>query len=241
MFERYNEKARRSIFFARYEASQLDSPEIQSEHLLLGLLREGKDALNAIFDLANKDEEIRAEIVALPQPQSKKATTADLKLTNECKRILAYAAEEAMRLDNKHIGIEHLLLGILREEKCLAAKILHDRGVQLKRARALISEAKAELSASGAHTVSEPVPGLAAGPVVNIQIVKASTSETLFKYPSRSRAPRIGEVIRIGYADHSVQSYRIQDVVWEFGPDHGNPGSYQLTEMKVLVVEENTE
>jgi hypothetical protein len=48
-------------------------------------------------------------------------------------------------------------------------------------------------------------------------------------------------VIRIGYADHSVQSYRIQDVVWEFGPDHGNPGSYQLKEMKVLVVEENTE
>jgi|SRR5580698_532784 ATP-dependent Clp protease ATP-binding subunit ClpA len=241
MFERYNEKARRTIFFARYEASQFGAPEIETEHLLLGLLREGRSALNAILGLQSREDEIRAAIVASSKPHGKKETTVDLPLTNECKRILAYAAEEAMRLDNKHIGIEHLLLGILREEKCLAAKILHDRGVQLKKARALISEAKAELSASGAHTVSEPVPGLAAGPVVNIQIVKASTSETLFKYPSRSRAPRIGEVIRIGYADHSVQSYRIQDVVWEFGPDHGNPGSYQLTEMKVLVVEENTE
>jgi ATP-dependent Clp protease ATP-binding subunit ClpA len=241
MFERYNEKGRRTIFFARYEASQFDSPEIQSEHLLLGILREGRSALNSVLGLQNREDEIRAAIVASSKPQGKKTTSVDLPLTNECKRILAYGAEEAMRLDNEHIGIEHLLLGILREEKCLAAKILHDRGVQLKKARALISEAKAELAASGTHTVSEQTQSLAAGPVVDIQIVKASTSEILFKYSSRSRAPRIGEVIRIGFADRSVQSYRIQDVVWEFGPDHGNPGSHQLTEMKVLVVEENTE
>jgi ATP-dependent Clp protease ATP-binding subunit ClpA len=241
MFERYNEKARRTIFFARDEASQLDSPEIQSEHLLLGLMREGRSGLNAILGLQNHEEEMRAVVVASSKPQGKKTTTVDLKLTNECKRILAYAAEEAMRLENKHIGMEHLLLGILREEKCLAAQILHDRGVQLKKARTLISEAKTELAASGAHTVSEQTHSLTAGPVVDIQIVKASTSEILFKYPSRSRAPRIGELIRIGHADHSVQSYRIQDVVWEFGPDHGNPGSHQMTEMKVLVVEENTE
>ena len=241
MFERYNEKARRTIFFARHEASQFDSPEIQSEHLLLGLLREGRSTLIPILGLQNREDEMRAAIVASSKPQGKKTTSVDLKLNNECKRILAYGAEEAMRLGQKHIGIEHLLLGILREENCLAARILNERGLQLKKARALISEASGELGAGDTHTLSVSAPGLAAGPVINIQIVKASTSEILFKYPSSSRAPRIGEVIRIGYADHSVQSYRIQDVVWEFGPDHGNPGSYQLTEMKVLVVEENAE
>ena len=50
-------------------------------------------------------------------------------LSNECKRVLAYAAEEAERLSHKHIGTEHLLLGLLREEKCFAAEILHERGL----------------------------------------------------------------------------------------------------------------
>src|SRR5205814_5109407 len=54
---------------------------------------------------------------------------------NECKRVLAYAAEEAERLSHKHIGTEHLLLGLLREEKCFAAEILHERGLRLSTIR----------------------------------------------------------------------------------------------------------
>lgn len=88
-FERYNEKVRRSIFFARYEASQFDSPEIQSEHLLLGILREGRSALNSILVLQNQEEELRAAIVEFSKPWGKKTTTVELPLTNECKRILA--------------------------------------------------------------------------------------------------------------------------------------------------------
>src|ERR1700691_3828276 len=113
MFERYTEKARRVIFFARYEASQFGSPYIETEHLLLGLLREDKALTNRFF----------------------RSRPSGLPLSNECKRVLAYAAEEAERLSHKHIGTEHLLLGLLREEKCFAAEILHERGLRLSTIR----------------------------------------------------------------------------------------------------------
>jgi hypothetical protein len=61
--------------------------------------------------------------------RDKISTSVDLPLSNECKRVLAYAAEEAERLSHKHIGTEHLLLGLLREEKCFAAEILRERGL----------------------------------------------------------------------------------------------------------------
>jgi ATP-dependent Clp protease ATP-binding subunit ClpC len=63
----------------------------------------------------------------------------DLPLSHECKRVLAYAAEEAERLAHKHIGTEHLLLGLLREEKCFAAEILHERGLRLSTIREELS------------------------------------------------------------------------------------------------------
>ena len=62
--------------------------------------------------------------------REKIATSVDLPFSNESKRVLAYAAEEAERLGHKHIGTEHLLLGLLREEKCLAAQILQERGAE---------------------------------------------------------------------------------------------------------------
>jgi ATP-dependent Clp protease ATP-binding subunit ClpC len=70
-----------------------------------------------------------------PPIREKISTSIDLPLSNECKRILAYAAVEAERLKHRHIGTEHLLLGILREEKCVAAEILHERGLRLNAIR----------------------------------------------------------------------------------------------------------
>ena len=68
----------------------------------------------------------------------------DLPLSNECKRVLAYAAEEAERLSHKHIGTEHLLLGLLREEKCFAAEILHERGLRLSTIREELARSSQE-------------------------------------------------------------------------------------------------
>lgn len=135
MFERYTEKARRVIFFARYEASQFGSPCIETEHLLLGLLREDKVLTNRFLRSSAAVESIRKQIEAQTTLREKVSTSVDLPLSHECKRVLAYGAEEAERLNHKHIGTEHLLLGLLREEKSFAADILHERGLRLTQVR----------------------------------------------------------------------------------------------------------
>ncbi|MGA9671773.1 MAG: Clp protease N-terminal domain-containing protein [Terracidiphilus sp.] len=141
MFERYTEKARRVIFFARYEASQHGSPYIETGHLLLGLVREDKALTNRFLRSHAVVESIRRQIEEHTVIREKVPTSVDLPLSDECKRILAYAAEEAERLGNKEIGPEHLLLGLLREEKGLAARLLAERGLQLDRVRSELTEA----------------------------------------------------------------------------------------------------
>ena len=135
MFERYTEKARRVIFFARYEASQFGSPYIETEHLLLGLLREDKALANRFLRSHRWFESIRKQIEGHTTIREKVATSVDLPLSNESKRVLAHAADEAERLAHKHIGTEHLLLGLLREEKCFAAQILTERAIRLSDVR----------------------------------------------------------------------------------------------------------
>ena len=135
MFERYTEKARRVIFFARYEASQCGSPYIETEHLLLGLLREDKALTNRFLRSHASIESIRKEIEGRTTTREKVSTSVDLPLSQESKRVLNYAAEEAERLSHKHIGTEHLLLGLLREEHCFAAEILQSRGLRLAQVR----------------------------------------------------------------------------------------------------------
>jgi ATP-dependent Clp protease ATP-binding subunit ClpC len=130
MFERFTEKARRVVFFARYEASQFGSPCIETEHLLLGVLREDK-ALTSRF-IGPSAWDMRKEIEGHTTVREKVSTSVDLPLSNDSKRVLAFSAEEAERLNEKHIGTEHLLLGLLREEKCFAAKLLGDRNVKLE-------------------------------------------------------------------------------------------------------------
>jgi ATP-dependent Clp protease ATP-binding subunit ClpC len=134
MFERFTEKARRVIFFARYEASQFGGELIETEHLLLGLLREDK-ALARRFLQGNTIETLRPEIEQQTTLRGKVSTSIDLPLSDESKRVLAYSAEEAERLNHRHIGTEHLLLGVLREEKCFGARLLNARGVTLEKVR----------------------------------------------------------------------------------------------------------
>ena len=148
MFERYTEKARRVIFFARYEASQFGSPYIETEHLLLGLLREDKALTNRFLRSHASIESIRKQIEGRTTIRDKVSTSVDLPLSQECKRVLAYAAEEAERLSHKHIGTEHLLLGLLREDKCFAAEILHERGLRLSTLRDELSRVPSEKSAA---------------------------------------------------------------------------------------------
>ncbi|ODS57016.1 MAG: ATP-dependent Clp protease ATP-binding subunit ClpC [Acidobacteria bacterium SCN 69-37] len=136
MFERYTERARRVLFFARYEATQLGSTSIETEHLLLGLIREGKGLTSRIFARSHLSlDSIRKEIEGRTVFREKVATSVEIPFSAETKRVLQYAAEEADRLLHTYIGTEHLLLGILREERSVAASILYEKGMRLASVR----------------------------------------------------------------------------------------------------------
>lgn len=122
MFERYDEKARRTIFFSRFEARQSGSPFIDTEHLLLGLLHELEFLRDGV-----SEEAIRHRIAQLRPPGATAGTPADIPLSIDAKRALALAAEAAELLGHEAISPEHLLLGLGRVENTLAAQLLSEQ------------------------------------------------------------------------------------------------------------------
>jgi len=129
VFEKFNEKARRALFFARYEASKLGSRVIESEHVLLGVLREGEESVAELLRRFHvKSDEIRREIEGERVFVERISSTAELPLSEESKKILAYAAHEAESMLHPAVGSEHLLVGILRVEGCAAMRILTQHG-----------------------------------------------------------------------------------------------------------------
>lgn len=140
MFERYTEKARRVIFLARDEALEFGSAEIGTGHLMLGLLREDRVNSGLFLPRAASVEAVRAELEARMARAAKVPSRLDIPLSNGSKRVLAYAAEEAQRLGHRHIGPEHLWLGLLREESCEAAGVMRMNGADLKALRKAIAE-----------------------------------------------------------------------------------------------------
>jgi ATP-dependent Clp protease ATP-binding subunit ClpC len=131
MFERYTEQARRVIFFSRYEASQCGSPCIETEHLLLGLLREDKRLMYVL--LTQEGVEHICSAIRSRTSQEKVSTSIDMPLAQECKKTLDEAAEQADRHSDPHIGTEHLLLGLLSQKTSLAAELLIGHGVTTER------------------------------------------------------------------------------------------------------------
>ena len=159
MFERYTENARRAIFFSRYEAGLFGSPMIESEHLLLGLIRASKSMWEYLLKLDRGQasgraqvyftEDLRTALIADAPKRGAESTREDLPLTDEGKRILRHAAAEATSLGHQHIGVEHLLLGILREENCFAATFLRQYGFHARSIRSIVNEAQIRQGAQG--------------------------------------------------------------------------------------------
>ncbi len=132
MFEKYNEKARRALFFARYESSKLGSKVIESEHILLGILREGEEIVKEIFSrFSVKPDDIRREIEGDRVFVERVSSTQELPLSEESKKILAYASHEAESMMHPYVGTEHLLIGILRVDPSVASRILVSQGFNL--------------------------------------------------------------------------------------------------------------
>ena len=144
MFERYTEKARRVIFFARYEASQFGSPFIETEHLLLAVLREDHALAMRFLHSHAAIDGLRDQIESQAESRPRAAPTPDLPLSHECKRVLAYAAEESERLHQPHIGPSHLFLALLREKDGTAARLLRERGLDVSAVREELARSKAE-------------------------------------------------------------------------------------------------
>ncbi|HWY45772.1 MAG TPA: Clp protease N-terminal domain-containing protein [Bryobacteraceae bacterium] len=139
MFERYDEHARRSIFFARAEASNFGSSWIETEHLLLGILQEDSVLQDELG--AQATEQIRAEITRRTPPSSQHIPLAqDLPLSDACKRALAYMAEEAERQSDRIMNPGHLVLGLLRVKDCMAAELLGAQGIDIVKYRSVMEK-----------------------------------------------------------------------------------------------------
>ncbi|HEV3469333.1 MAG TPA: methylmalonyl Co-A mutase-associated GTPase MeaB [Pyrinomonadaceae bacterium] len=135
MFERYTDKARRVIFFARYEAHLAGGLEITPEHLLLGLAREDGQLFKSLLGERVSVDALRGEVEARLPKAEKVSASVELPLAAEAKRVLAFAHDESEGLGHRHVGTEHLLLGLLRAGGTVAEEILRGHGLSLAGAR----------------------------------------------------------------------------------------------------------
>jgi ATP-dependent Clp protease ATP-binding subunit ClpC len=134
----FTERVRKVLAMAREEAARLHHEYVGTEHILLGLIREGEGVAAAVLQNLNVDlDEIQQKIEeTVKKGKASQATGPDLPYTSRAKKVLELAMGEARELNHSYVGTEHLLLGLLREEKGIAAQVLTDAGVNLDAARA---------------------------------------------------------------------------------------------------------
>jgi len=227
MFERYTEKARRVIFFARYEASQYGASEIDPEHLLLGIVREDPPLLAHFLPNGKGSiEGVRTQI-ELHRPQRERTpTSVEMPLAPETKRVLHYSHEESDRLSDRHIGTEHLLLGLIREENSCAAQVLYELGIRLDAVRETLVKNGSIRSVSAGST-------RAIDDRWRVRIA-LGVENLLQNEINALKGTRVGLVCNQASVDHGF--HHVADVFHEhadvnltalFGPQHGIRGDVQ--------------
>src|ERR1700730_10512833 len=134
----FTERVRKVLAMAREEAARLHHEYVGTEHILLGLIREAEGVAAAVLQNMNVDlDEIQQKIEeTVKKGKAAQTTGPDLPYTSRAKKVLELAMSEARELSHSYVGTEHLLLGLLREEKGIAAQVLTDAGVNLEAARA---------------------------------------------------------------------------------------------------------
>ncbi|MEK6621392.1 MAG: Clp protease N-terminal domain-containing protein, partial [Planctomycetota bacterium] len=136
MFDRFTDRARKVMALAREEARRFNHEYIGTEHILLGLVKEGSGvAANVLQNLDIEMKKIRLEVEKIVQSGSDLVSVGQLPFTPRVKKVLEYAMEEARALGHNYIGTEHLLLGLLREQEGVAAQVLLNLGVKLEDVR----------------------------------------------------------------------------------------------------------
>ncbi|PIQ85296.1 MAG: hypothetical protein COV73_05935 [Candidatus Omnitrophica bacterium CG11_big_fil_rev_8_21_14_0_20_43_6] len=165
MFNRFTERARKVIILAKEEARRFNHDYIGTEHILLGLIREGEGVAAAVLQkLEVSLENIRLEIEKLVQPGPTTQIIGDIPFTPRAKKALELAAEEARSLGHNYIGTEHLLLGLIREGEGIASQVLLNLGMDLNSVRnevmSLLGSALPGMSPQGAQASKSKTPAL---------------------------------------------------------------------------------
>jgi hypothetical protein len=143
MFDRYTENARRTIFFARYEALEAGRDAIEPEHIALGLLRDQWLVATALN--GHDVRALRGALLSTLTPGEKRTEDRDVPLNGEAKRVLAYAADAADTLFDSHIGNEHLLLGAVRQTGSAVARVLTQEGIEVEDLRKRVKRVPREV------------------------------------------------------------------------------------------------
>src|SRR5262249_53563092 len=125
MYERFTDRARKVMQLAKQEARRFDHEYIGTEHILLGLIKEGSGvAANVLKNFDISLRKIRLEVEKIAQSGPGMVTTERLPQTPHAKKVIEYAIEEARKLNHNYVGTEHLLLGLLREHEGVAGQVL---------------------------------------------------------------------------------------------------------------------
>jgi ATP-dependent Clp protease ATP-binding subunit ClpC len=161
MFERFTERARKVIILAREEAIRLGHNFVGTEHLLLGLIREGDGLAVAILKKLNVSiSALKAEIEKIVAVGTEFAPAGEIPFTPQAKKVLEYAISEARSLGHNYIGTEHLLLGLIREGEGIASVVLRDFGVSVAAAKAQAQELLGEQSSKQGSSSTTRTPAL---------------------------------------------------------------------------------
>ena len=158
MDSRFTQRVRKVLALSREEAGRLHHNYIGTEHILLGLLREGEGVAAAVLKQMDFDlETLRLKVEEAVEVGGNTLTVGDLPYTAKSKRVLEYSIEEARAMNHTYVGTEHLLLGLLREESGLAAQILKQQGATLEEVRKeILKLLGTEMSASPQSLGSAP-------------------------------------------------------------------------------------
>ncbi len=139
MFARFTERSQRVLLFAREEAKNVNYPNIGTEHLLLGLIREGESIAAKVLQTLGLDVEKVKEAVSQMVEASDSPSPPEPSLTARAKKVLELSMDEARRMGNSYVGPEHLLLGLIREGEGVAASILNAAGADYRKLRAMVA------------------------------------------------------------------------------------------------------
>lgn len=172
MWQRFTESAKRTVLYAQQEACRMGTKDVASEHLLIGLLLQAREQQGRVWPPAPTDrveaadvasrvlgelgldvEAVRAE-AARHKPNAAPAVEGDARLTTDAERVIDLSYKEARRFPVPHIGPEHLLLGLIREENGLAGRLLAQHGADLTRTRSYVTGEKPQEEAAGAPSES---------------------------------------------------------------------------------------